>query len=153
MIPAHHTETKSRPPRKAVLPSGDYKEIRPIRVGSSSGAREHTRASLKGNSRQTALVRTLSRVATSIRMTAVRRATSVSNTASVPPLLGYLENVVDTSWMIADDILTGKIALGSLRSARHPLLRHVMTKRGELPVTSWAPAQPSMVLSFDVLCI
>ena len=30
---------------------------------------------------------------------------------SVPPLLGYLENVADTSWMIVDDILTGKIAL------------------------------------------
>jgi hypothetical protein len=30
---------------------------------------------------------------------------------NVPPLLGYLENVVDTSWMIADDVLTGKIAL------------------------------------------
>jgi hypothetical protein len=112
MIPAHHTESKMSPATQGVLPSGDYKEIRSIRVGSSSGVRElFTRALLKGNSRQTALVRTLSRVATSIRMTAVRRATSVSNTASVPPLLGYLENVVDTSWMIADDILTGKIAL------------------------------------------
>jgi hypothetical protein len=30
---------------------------------------------------------------------------------SVPPLLGYLENAVDTSWMIADDALTGKFTL------------------------------------------
>jgi hypothetical protein len=30
---------------------------------------------------------------------------------NLPPLLGYLENVVDTGRMIADDILTGKIAL------------------------------------------
>jgi hypothetical protein len=30
---------------------------------------------------------------------------------SVPPLLGYLENIVDTSRMIADDIFTGKVAL------------------------------------------
>jgi hypothetical protein len=42
------------------------------------------RASPEGNSRQAAVVRTLSRVATSIRMMAVRRATSVSNTAHRP---------------------------------------------------------------------
>ena len=73
MIPAHHTESKTSPVTQGVLSSGDYKEIRSVRVGSSSGARElFTRA--KGNSRQTALVRPLSRVATSIRMTArVRR--------------------------------------------------------------------------------
>ena len=41
MIPAHHTESKMLPaPRKAVLPSRNYKDIRSIRVGSSSGARE-----------------------------------------------------------------------------------------------------------------
>jgi hypothetical protein len=41
MIPAHHTESKMSPVMaKGVLPSGDYKEIRSIRVGSSSGARE-----------------------------------------------------------------------------------------------------------------
>ena len=40
MIPAHHTESKMLPPRKAVLPASDYKEIRSLRVGSSSGARE-----------------------------------------------------------------------------------------------------------------
>jgi hypothetical protein len=68
MIPAHYTESKTSPVTQGVLSSGDYKEIRSVRVGSSSGARElFTRA--KGNSRQTALVRTLSRVATSIRMT------------------------------------------------------------------------------------
>ena len=40
-----------------------------FRVGSPSGARELFTRALRGNSRQTALVRTLSRVATSIRMT------------------------------------------------------------------------------------
>ena len=40
MIPAHHTESKMSPATQGVLPSGDYKEIRSVRVGSSSGARE-----------------------------------------------------------------------------------------------------------------
>jgi hypothetical protein len=41
----------------------------------------------------------------------IHRSPSSNFDFGVPPLLGYLENVVDTSWMIVDDILTGKITL------------------------------------------
>jgi hypothetical protein len=40
MIPAHYTESKMAPVTQGVLSSGDYKEIRSVRVGSSAGARE-----------------------------------------------------------------------------------------------------------------
>jgi NAD(P)H-dependent flavin oxidoreductase YrpB (nitropropane dioxygenase family) len=40
MIPAHSTESKMSPVTQGALSSGDYKEIRSVRVGSSAGARE-----------------------------------------------------------------------------------------------------------------
>jgi hypothetical protein len=42
---------------------------------------------------------------------------------SVPPLLGYLENAVDTSRMIADDILTGKLRCSAIIQRDSPVRR------------------------------
>ena len=65
MIAAHHTESKMSPARLGVLPSGDSIRQSWIIVRRSRAIHQ----GVKGNSRQTALVRTLSRVATSIQMT------------------------------------------------------------------------------------
>ena len=67
--PSMHVDEKSD---EAVLPRKRPNKGRQLLAEVVEG-----RASPKGNSRQAAVVRTLSRVATSIRMLAVRQATSV----------------------------------------------------------------------------